>query len=258
MVHLLYLLESFPSMLDFFQLPSIWAIIYILLRLRKKIMKNSKLSSALKPASYQFPLRLLPATVKDALVANLYTNRMVSALPHHVMVKPEKVWSYYQTPKPSCTSFCLEVNLQDKSVLFHMGEFEGAYNDRNVDSDKTKRNLDKDKVIVKGYLISRNGRNELTQENIEVSFHPSQMVKVYPQMEINERDRKILFCFGVLRDGYLRRDALLRLNVEKPELESLSLRGLLKRAGNGHELTALSEANRLPVSKDNNVAVDQW
>lgn len=219
---------------------------------------KSKIVNTLKPISHQFPLRMLPATIRDALVANLYTNRMVSALPHHVMVRADKSWMYYQTPKAICTSFCLEIDLQTKASKFTIGEFEGAYNDRPVDIDKSKRVLDKDKVIVKGYLLSRNGRNELSQDNIEITFHPSQMVKVYPQMELNERDRKILFCFGSLRDGYLRRDALFRLNIEKMELESLVIRGFLKKSGHSHELTPLSEANRLPVPKDNNVAVDQW
>lgn len=261
MVKLLHLLEMFPAALDLFQLPSLWAVIYLFLRLRKKIMK-SKLSSALKPVTYQFPLRMLPATIRDALVANLYTNRLVPALPHHVMVKADKTWTYYQIPKPTCTSFCLEINLQAKTAVFNIGELEGAYNDRPVDADKTKRTLEKDKVIVKGYLVSRVGRQdvryELPQENIEITFHPSQMVKVYPQVELSERDRQILFCYGSLRDGYLRRDALCRLDVGKPELESLVLRGLLKKSGHSHELTALSEANRLPIPKDNNVAVDQW
>ncbi len=229
-------------------------------------MKSGKLAIALKPVIHQFPLRLLPTTIRDALVANLYTNRLVVALPHHVMVKCDKTWTYYQTPKPSCTSFCLEINLQSKLTSFHIGEFEGAYAERNVDVDRAKRLIEKDKVIIKGYLVRQGGRgalnagspNELPQENIEVTFHPSQMMKVYPHVELSERDRQILFCYGALRDGYLRRDAMFRLNIEKPELESLVVRGLLKKSGHSHQLTALSEANRLPVPKDNNVAVDQW
>lgn len=219
---------------------------------------KSKILSALNPVVHQYPMRLLPTPVKDALVTKLFTSKLITALPHHVMVDNDKTWMYYQVPKPTCTSFCLEINLANKAVGFHIGEYEGAYNERNVDSDRTKRPLEKDKVIIKGYLLQRNHRNELLQENIRITFHPSQMVKIHAQVELSSRDRQILFCYGFLRDGYARREALSRLNVEKIELESLTLRGLIKKTSNGHLLTALGEANRLPVSKDNNVAIDQW
>jgi len=206
----------------------------------------------------KYPIRYLPVPVREAFTHKLLGDGYVNILPYQVKIRGEKVYTYYSPPKNNCTTFVVEVNLETKECIVHTGEYGGQYAERLPDRDKKQRPLDKGKAIIKGYVVS-SGRASNYLADVEVLFHPSQTLKPLPEVKIDERERRILFCFGSLKEGLARREALHRLNVSKPELEVLVNRGLLKKIGNSHGLTMIAEANRLPRPvHGEKVIVDQW
>lgn len=240
---------------------SIWLRVYSFApQLGKKIFSawKSKPFTGRK-AMNKHPLRHLPIPVREAFVQHLLNAHRVHELPYTVSIRGDKAWMYYSPPKRGCTAFLMNVNMTAKnSVSVHFGDYEAQYPERECDRDKTKRALDKGRAIVKGYLITVGDRVTVSDET-EVIFHPSQVIKPIPEVKLDDRSRRILFCYGVLKEGTMRREALHRLDVSKPEIEFLVEKGLLKKAGNGHTMTVLGEANRLPrTTPGEKIVVDQW
>jgi len=214
----------------------------------------------------QYPLRYLPVPVRDAIHSLLLKNGYVVELPYSIKIRSDKLWTYFNPMKLGCSAFLVRVNLVTKQADLYLGDFEGrSYHPREVDRDKTKRNMEKGVVLVKGYLMQRDAGPALGMVNVlhpdtEVILHPAQMLKPLPEVKMDDRERKILFCYGSLKEGGLRRQALNNLGVTKPEIEALVARGLLKKAGGGYIITMLSEANRLPkpLRGEKITSVDQW
>lgn len=213
----------------------------------------------------QYPIRYLPLPLRDAIHNNLLKGGYVVELPYSLKIRSDKQWAYFTPPKPSSAAFMLKVNLSNKQVNLYVGDYQAHFADREVDRDKTKRNLDKDTALVKGWFLQKDagpviGVVQVLHPETEVIFHPAQMLKPLPEVKMDDRERRILFCYGSLKEGGLRRQALNRLSVTKPEIEALVARGLLKKAGSGYIITMLSEANRLPRPwrGDKVTSVDQW
>lgn len=208
----------------------------------------------------KYPIRYLPLAVREAFNSKLLEAGLVNELPHAIAVTGKTHYSWYLPPKPASSAFTISINLQSKEAIFSSGDYEGQYASRPVDRDKTKRVMEKGQCIVKGYLSGdpiRRGINVLS--DVEIIFHPSQNPRHIPELTLEERERRILFCFGSLKDGITRKEALHRLNVSQSEIDSLVTKGLLKKINNGHAMTIIGEANRLrrPMSGEK-IIVDQW
>lgn len=206
----------------------------------------------------KYPIRHLPNTIREVLHRELISNGYVTELPHAISIRGDKTFMYFCPMKPVSTAFVINVNLQNKQCDMQIGGYEASYASAAPDRDKSKRNLEKGNCIVKGYLTQNTrGMNSLT--DMEIIFHPSQCPRPIPEVKLSDRERQILFCFGMLKDGNTRREAILRLEITKPEIEAMIEKRLLKKAGNGHIMTVIAEANRLPKpEKGEKIIVDRW
>lgn len=222
------------------------------LKLRPKTQTFNKKKKTMN----KYPIRHLPIAVREALSIRMIGDGYVTELPHSIAIRGDKSYAHFSTPRPQCTAFAMDVNLKTKAVVFSMGEYEGKYASRPLDRERVL-SMERDHVIIKGYLTSASGTNVLI--DVEAIFHPAQALKVIPEVKLDERERKILFCFGSLKDGFVRREALSRLDVSKPEIEALVVKGVLRKINGGHAITVIGEANRLPRPvRGGKVAVDQW
>jgi hypothetical protein len=263
------MLQLLSTILDRFRsMPSLWLLMRIrFVQVWKKVSRFVKaLSFPKRKTMSQYPLRYLPIPVRDSIHQTLLKGGYIVELPFSIKIRGDKLWTYFIAPKSGCTAFLLRVNLSNKQSELHVGEFEGrGYAPRDVDRDKTKRNLENGTALVRGYFMQRDAGPAIGMVNVlhpetEVVFHPAQVLKPLPEVKMDDRDRKILFCYGSLKEGGLRRQALDNLGVTKAESESLAARGLLKKVGGGYAITMLSEANRLPrpLRGEKVAAVDQW
>lgn len=205
----------------------------------------------------KYPIRRFPLVVRDALTKRIINDGYVSELPHSVMIRSDKTFCHYLPHRLLSTAFTLDINVRTKESVFSIGEYEGRYASRPFDRERPVP-MEKDHVVIKGYISTVVNTNRMV--DVEAIFHPSQMPKSFPEIQLNERERRILFCFGSLKEGFMRREALLRLDVSKPEIEALVTKGVLRKIGGGHAITLLGEASKLPRPHPNGekVAVDQW
>ena len=207
-----------------------------------------------------YPYRNLNRIIRESMTSKFLTDGYATSLSHDVLVKGDTSYMYYMEPKSYSTGFVLIVNLAAKNGAasqLHLGDFEARRRLNSVDSNRTKIPLEKGTVVVKGYINGQTGASILT--NVEVIFHPSQMPKSFTQVKLNDRERKILFCFS-LKEGVARKEALFRLDVSKPEIEDLHVKGLLKKFDNGrYAISPMGDFNRLPnTNSRNDKTLDQW
>lgn len=204
----------------------------------------------------KIPFKRLPNHIQRVVMTTLVHAGYVTRLPEMVSVKGDKTWMYYIKPKNFCTSFLLELDIKDTAAAakLNMGQYQGQYAEQLVDRDKTKRPLEKNKLILKGVLDGTTGTNVISE--MEFTFHHSQMPKTYSEVPMNERERRIMYCFGVLKAGYERREALSRLSVSDSEISDLITKGLLKMTNSGPAMTLVGEVNRLPFTAK--LIPDQW
>ena len=83
--------------------------------------------------------------------------------------------------------------------------------------------------------------------NSEIYFHENRAPKVFEKTQISDRDLEIMKCFHFLKNGFLRKQQLLGLNVSSLEMKELSNRGLLRSCGFNYELTKLGKFNIMSV-----------
>jgi hypothetical protein len=209
----------------------------------------------------QYPFKRLPEFVRKS-VYDFVVSPYGTYMPYIATIKAGIEWSYFYPPKPKAQAFTIMCRLAEKTAIKSIGNVNGQFGEHSVDFDTTKAVLSKDMVIVKGYFEqarysagSTDMRNKIY--DIEATFHQSQFPKVPQEIALSERERQILFCYGVLHDGPMRKEALCRLNVSKVELEDLKSKGLLKKIRNGFAMTLTGEVNRLPPTYDNKL-IDIW
>lgn len=205
------------------------------------------------------PFNRLHPFIKRAVDKTLINGGYLDGpLDHYIVtVRGDKNWMYFMEPRRASSSFLFEIDLkteQDRAKVT-IGDVGGQYAEKPTDRDKTKRTLDRNKVIFRGYLdASLGGRNVLSDP--EVIFHPSQAPKPLPKVEMNERERRIMYCFGYLKNNGFRREALSRLDVQDKEILTLIAKGCLKMTGAGPIMTVIGEVNKL--RPHGRAPEDQW
>lgn len=213
-----------------------------------KITKKDKMS--------RLPFKQLNSVIRDVLNRNLVQSGRIQYLPRLVSFKGDRYFNFYVPPKTISQGFVIVVDLKNKdNSIAEFGDYEGRYGERKVDIGPGRRqNLEKDKVIVRGYI--EKGAHEPIGRLIEVEiiFHPTQVPKVGNEIPLSSREREILLCFGAIKDGTARREALARLGVSSLEIETLLGKKVLKMTGNGPIMTSLGESNRLPSGNN----LEQW
>jgi hypothetical protein len=198
----------------------------------------------------------LHANIQHALTQSLVGAGYIRGVLDHYdfNIGGDKTYMLFMPIRTVSSAFAIEVDLNDiNNFRFHIGELE-AYGSRNpVDRDKSIRPLDINKVIVKGYVKQGDlGRNSTLVE-LSVIYNIAKLPKQYPRIELTHRERSILYCFGVLKNNGFRREALSRLAVVQPEIDSLIAKGVLKMTGAGPIMTKLGIDNRSATVK-----VDLW
>lgn len=206
------------------------------------------------------PFKRLHPLIQKAAERYLVTDGWIQdPLEHHIItVHGEKNFMYFMEPRIRSRGFILEISLksEDEKPKFTIGEVGGAYQESPIDRDKTKRPLERDRVILRGYTDASTGRN--IAFGLEVLYHPSQTPKTPPKVEMNERQRRIMYCFGAIKNHSFRREALSRLDVAQHEIDVLITMSCLKMTGSGPIMTMVGEVNRLPPSPDGRLMEDQW
>ena len=203
----------------------------------------------------------LPNYIKDAiswLNRQGYTNSQ--DIPPTVLIQEvnETMKLHNMLPRTLASPFQVGVSLFDGSLkdFYVSGSEDGISYSRNR---RAVQVIEKDYVTIRGYYLTAPVTNKSFISDIEINYYPGQMPKVSNvQVPLNERERKILFCFGALKDGHLRKEALYRLDVSKTEIQGLVDKKVLRKLKKSHCLTELGENSRnFSFSNDLNT-IDQW
>lgn len=206
----------------------------------------------------KYPFRLLPKSISGALLDELGNGRWVAHMPHTVDVDSAKTWHWYMDPLDYHVAFTINVNTKSNLHIIEFGEEGGGRRTRLVDRDKTKQNLVKDTAIVHGYIDRMYAPATLV--NVQVIMNVDEALPIVPDVKLTKRERNILYCFGTLKPGPMRKEALLRLGVTDRELKKLCEKQVIKETKIGPMMTLIGEANRLPplASGQKLTAIDQW
>lgn len=211
----------------------------------------------------------LPKIVRQILAKNFLRNFGTNGyqLPHSVEISGSDTYSYYMDPIRNMTGFVFVMDLKNNSSNFIIGVRGGGYRESIVDSNKEIYSLPRDVIVVSGYLDFSKGYCLLVRK-LQVKYHPKQIPNLLtPLLDLSDRERRILYVFGALKEGVERRMALINLHVEESEINSLIARGLLKRPKERKSfsnldpiITLLAENNRLSEEEiiNNQHLVDQW
>lgn len=202
----------------------------------------------------------IQTAVQLTLVSGGYVDTFSEYVP--ISIRGDKNYCWYMRSVNAAKAFAIFVDLKVNTAkdnlnpIFHIGELSGLYPESVVDRDKSKRVLEKDNVIFRGYLTVPPDANRWQMIELEALFHPSQTPKSFPRVEMSTRDRQILFVFGTMKNNGFRKEALSRLEVRRSEIDLLITKGVLKMTGTGPAITPTGEVNRLPLNGP--LVPDQW
>lgn len=202
---------------------------------------------------HKMPYKTLPAKLRDILHREFELGGW--ALPHLVTVQGEASYIYYMKIEDEKSNFVIEF---DTKTSLYKKITAGRGNDyyrqpTKIDRDKIKKTLNKNNLVVKGYLNHSNYTASMV-----VLYHPTQLPKPIPEVTVSERERRLLYAFGFLKEGIERKEALIRLSATQEEIDSLIVRGILKNSKGSPTITNVGELIRLSPKDQNPLVIDQW
>jgi|GEM_PF-4318677 len=171
-----------------------------------------------------------------------------------IAIHSSKSYTRFMEPRKRMQSFLFEIDLslEKTKSQFFLGSTFPSSSDTSTDYDRDKRVIKRGMVLFRGYLAS-SPDGHFVMSDPEAVFHPSQLPKDLPIVDLSSRERKIMYCFGVLKNNGLRKEALSRLSVDQNEINALINKGCLKMTSKGPIMTSIGEVNKL-----SQLIEDQW
>lgn len=217
----------------------------------------------------RYPLSRLPKAIGMILDYELRIRRRQKT-PTCLTVKAANTYAYYMKGEIDKVGFIVEVDLvlkkgsvnpnlidrlqcsqnhQVANYLINWGSWNGDLSSRSglVNSDKSERVLNRNQSVIRCYL-ERQSNNVIG----DVLFHPDDVPSSIPQIELNDRERSLMFVFAKL-SGTEQAIALTRLNTSQEEISILLKKKAIKESRGGHAITISGLA-----AQSDNPTLDRW